>query len=591
MKNVLGKFYRFLLFYRKEYFFFLGVLLVTTIAENISPFFYKLFIEKAVTGEKQELAWLLLGYIALRVFTNLASALSYFLGDSVLIPAARDARITVFKRVQDLDFAFHVQKSTGSLISAFKRGDGAFFDLFHDLHFGILATAISSLVIFFFLGQLSPVFILLILLTILANLLLGQKLIKGNIKKRTEFNKEEDAVSDIITDNLLSYETVKLFAQEKQEEKRLRQGFGPWLKTLWAYANSFRLIDIAIGLTSNLGVFLILWLALEQVGSGKMTPGELIMVISFMGSFYYQFFVLVYRLRDLAKRYADIGAYFKILDEEIIIKDPAKPKRLREVKGEVEFENVDFLYPGSKKKSKALKKINLAVHAGETVALVGRSGAGKTTLVKLLLRFYDPDKGKILLDGVDIRQITKQQLRSTIGVVPQEPILFNNTIAYNVTYGNEGVATKEIVKAAQIANIHQFIRSLPDGYQTMVGERGVKLSGGQKQRLAIARMLLSRPKLIVFDEATSNLDSESEKLIQEALWKIAENRTVFIIAHRFATIRRANRIIVLENGRIAETGSHSQLIKIPEGIYRRLWQLQVEGKITLVDSDGKGATS
>jgi ABC-type multidrug transport system fused ATPase/permease subunit len=226
----------------------------------------------------------------------------------------------------------------------------------------------------------------------------------------------------------------------------------------------------------------------------------------------------------------------------------------------------------------------LEIKPGESVAFVGRSGAGKSTMVKLLLRFYDLKKGKIYLDGVDIRRFNKAYLRSLMAVVPQEPILFNNSIGFNIGYGKEGVNIEEIKEAAQMANLDSFIESLPDKYETQVGERGIKLSGGQKQRLAIARAMLVNPKILIFDEATSNLDSESEKMVQDALWKTAKDRTLLIIAHRFSTIRRADKIVVLEKGKIVEMGTHEVLIKKEEGIYRKLWRLQSRGKMK--DSGG-----
>jgi ABC-type multidrug transport system fused ATPase/permease subunit len=245
--------------------------------------------------------------------------------------------------------------------------------------------------------------------------------------------------------------------------------------------------------------------------------------------------------------------------------------KIKRIRGNISFEDVSFDYPEGKKG--VLKNFTLHIGPGHSVAFVGRSGVGKTTVIRLLLRFYDVTKGKILVDGIDIRNFTKSQLRSFIGVVPQEPILFNNTIGFNIAYGKCQAKKREIIKAARMANLYGFIKSLPQRFETRVGERGVKLSGGQKQRLAIARMILTNPKVIIFDEATSNLDSESESLIQDSLWKIAKNRTVLIVAHRFSTVRRADRIVVLEKGKIAEAGSHLELMR-KRGLYSYLWKLQ-----------------
>ena len=405
----------------------------------------------------------------------------------------------------------------------------------------------------------------------LTNILVGWLLIKSNIRKRAIFNEAEDRISGIITDNLINYETVKFFAQEKKEEGRLKRKFKDWESKLWAYTNSFRLIDITIGTLSNLGILAIFWVAIHRLVAGQMTIGDLVMIASFSTSLYHRFFRLLYHLRDIARNYVDIQRYFSILDNEILIKDPKRPVKIRDTKGEIRFKDVSFNYPDNREN--ILTNINLHIKPGESVAFVGRSGVGKTTLIRLLLRFYDTNKGNILIDGIDIRRLTKSQLRSLIGIVPQEPILFNNTIGFNIAYGNNQAKKADIIKATEMANLHKFVEGLPLKYETQVGERGIKLSSGQKQRLAIARMLLTNPKIIIFDEATSNLDSESERLIQNALWKIAKNRTVLIIAHRFSTVRRADRIVVMEKDQIVESGPHDELIK-KKGLYSYLWQLQ-----------------
>jgi ATP-binding cassette subfamily B protein len=307
----------------------------------------------------------------------------------------------------------------------------------------------------------------------------------------------------------------------------------------------------------------------------EITVGDFVMVASFINGYYYRFFEMLYRFRNMAKHSVDIQNYFSILDMEIGVKDPKTPVKIKKIKGDISFENVSFNYMDSNKK--VLNNFNLNIKAGESVAFVGRSGAGKTTIIKSLLRFYDVTEGKILIDGIDIVNFTKSNLRSFMGIVPQEPVLFNNTIGFNVAYGNDNATQKEIEEAVKMANLSDFIESLSLKYETQVGERGVKLSGGQKQRLAIARMILSNPRIIIFDEATSNLDSESEKLIQDSLWKIAKGRTVLIIAHRFSTVRKASRIVVLENGGIIESGSHKQLMEDQNGLYNYLWSLQTKG--------------
>jgi len=564
---------------------FILVLLISAILENLGPYFYKLLINNIREQNYQLLMKFLLAFVGLRVVSNLFNILSHQLGDWVAIPTAKDIQLTVFKKVQDLDFAYHVNKSTGSLISAFKRGDGAFWSLFFSLHHNIFKTLISLLITLFFFSTVSYQILWIMLGLFIVNVSISFFLIKFNLSKRRAFNKEDDELSGIITDNLLNYETVKFFAQEKKEENRIKDKFITWTDKVWHYVQSFRLMDFTVGTISSLGMFLIFYIVIDKLKQNLITIGDFIMVAGFMTGFYYRFFDLLYQFREIGKKFVDLEKYFGILDQKVIVKDPIKPQVIENFKAKIDFENVYFSYPD--KREKILQGINLHIKPGESIAFVGRSGAGKTTIIKLLLRFYDVNKGVIKVSNTDIKNLKKNYLRSFIGVVPQEPILFNNTIEFNIGYASIRPTKKEIIKAAKIANLHDFITSLPKNYKTIVGERGIKLSGGQKQRLAIARAILADPKIIIFDEATSNLDSESEGLVQDALWSSFKGKTVLIIAHRFSTIRKADRIIVLEKGRVAEVGSHKQLIAKKNSLYRHLWQLQAKGK---VDLDNNGLT-
>lgn len=577
MAKTFIKFYRFILRYKLSFAVFIVTLVASAILENLSPYLLKLLVDNASRGNYEVLFKLLLGLVGMRIISNLIDSLSNYLGDMVQIPAARDARMAVFKKIQDLDFAFHVNKNTGSLISAFRRGDGAFFNLFMNFHQDVLKTVVSLGVVLFFFSKIHSMILFVMLGLFLVNVIVMALLIKLNLKTRKDFNDSEDKISGIITDNLLNYETVKFFAQEKQEESRLKTEFKDWFKKIWNFSNSFRLMDVSIGTISNLGLFLILAMMVKMLVNQQISLGDFVMVSSFVSGFYYRFFGLFFQFRNIAKSFIDLEKYFSILDNEVAVADPESPKTIENIKGKIEFVNAEFSYPGTKKK--VLNNINLTINPGQSVAFVGKSGAGKTTMVKLILRFYDLKRGKILLDNIDIKNMKKSYLRSFMGVVPQEPVLFNNTIGFNIGYGNKDVSLNSIKAAAKLANLDDFIEQLPDKYETQVGERGIKLSGGQKQRLAIARAMLINPKILIFDEATSNLDSESEGLVQDALWKTASNRTVLIIAHRFSTIRRADKIIVMNKGKVAETGTHEELIKIKGGIYHDLWELQAKGKI------------
>jgi ABC-type multidrug transport system fused ATPase/permease subunit len=347
-----------------------------------------------------------------------------------------------------------------------------------------------------------------------------------------------------------------------------------WRVAVWKFIYTFRYLDLGMAIVSNVSIFFMLLVALKLTIAGEITAGDFVLIVTFVGTFYSRLFDMVWGLRDLMKSLVDIKKYFDLLDNEIKVKDPASPVKLDQVKGNIEFKDIHFSYIG--KKRNALEGINLKVKRGESIALVGRSGSGKTTLVKLLMRFYDVNQGKITLDGINIKDFNKSDLRNFIGVVPQEPILFNNTIQYNIGYGKDNATIQDVREAAKLANIKDFIESLPKKYQTNVGERGIKLSGGQKQRLAIARMILSNPDVIVFDEATSQLDSESEKLIQEAFWKASEGKTTFIIAHRLSTVMRADKIVVLEHGKIKEIGTHEELLEKKGSLYSHFWNLQIK---------------
>jgi len=569
--RVFSLFFQFLLAYRLRFIGFVLLLLAGSMLTAIQPYFYKIFVDNLASLDYQLLLKILLAYIGVRLLDNLASVATYYWGDKILIPAAKEARIKVFAQVQDLDFAYHTEKNTGSLISAFKRGDNAFFEVFHNL-MSLFRIAIIFVVMLVSFAGIDRWVSLPLVAVLLVNIFLIRYLILINMRRRKEFNEAEDEISAIITDNLINFETVKYFAKESWERWRLKKSFGVWADKLWRFANSFRLMDISLGALSNLGIGVILFMGLLRLVSGQITAGDFVLILGFVNSFFPRLFEMFFNLRNLTSRQVDLERYFQVLDKPVLVKDPANPVSLKKVRGEIAFVDVDFSYPGGKEG--AVADFSLTVRPGETVALVGVSGAGKSTIIKLLMRFYDVDRGEILIDGVNIKELTKNDLRALIGIVPQEPILFNDTIAYNVGYGLGQQNLTKIKAAAKMANLADFIDSLPKKYQALVGERGVKLSGGQKQRLAIARMILANSQIIVFDEATSQLDSESEKLIQESFWQAKEGKTAIIIAHRLSTVRRADRIVVLKDGRIVEAGSHQNLLRRKKGIYRHLWQIQ-----------------
>lgn len=572
--KLLRVFYGFLLKRKWAFVAFISELILASVVASILPYFFKIFVDALTAQKFAELYTALLIYIAVRFLSVFLDTFSYFLGDVVWIEGSSAARLAVFKKIQDLDFAYHTSKSTGSLISAIKRGDIAFFNFFDSIHHTILDVIVGFAVMTYFFTQLDLRITVYVFISFLLALLVSKLVIGRNMAARKLFNEKEDEISSIIVDNMMNYDTVKLFAKEGWEYERLKNTFKDWKRGLWRYSNSFRVLDISVGSLINLSIFLILFISMNSASHMSLSVGNFVLIAAFISAFYPRLFMLVFGFRDLAKHYSDMEKYFEILDYKIYVKDPDNPKSVSKIKGEVEFKNVSFSYDS--KKRNAVSGINLRIRNGQSIALVGRSGVGKTTLIKLLLRFYDVDRGEITIDGANIKEFTKKDLRSFMGVVPQEPILFNNTIAFNIGYADENATSEEIIAASKMANIHKFISSLPDGYQTEVGERGIKLSGGQKQRLAIARMILSDPKIIIFDEATSQLDSENESLIKDAFWKVAKNKTTIIIAHRLSTAMKADKIVVMEKGKIVEAGSHKMLIESDESLYKYFWNLQVD---------------
>lgn len=547
--------------------------ILAAIGSNSTAIVLKLLLDKVNAGDMD----LIVQFIVIALAIQLASLtfwqIAYLLGDTYSFRAGRDLRLDVFAHLHKLDFSYHSEKRSGSLISKIRRGDGAFFSVFHALNIGILRLFVEFMFIVTTLAFIDASLVAIVFVIVAIGVFISKFLLQLNIKKRIEFNAAEDNISHVIVDNMVNYDTVKYFAKEEWERSRMADRYVDWMRVLWQYANSFRAIDISTGLLSIIGGTSLTLFSIYQVTRGEMSLGSLVLVIIFSTTFFPKLEDLVYKLRDITKNYSDLKDYVELLDEEITVKEKKDATTLNVSGGKIEIANVSF---GYKDRAHVLHDVNLTINPGESIAFVGTSGAGKTTLTKLLLRFYDITAGSISIDGQNIQNVTKASLRSNIGVVPQDPALFNDTLGFNLKYGKPEATDAEALEAARKANLLEFIESLPEGMATLVGERGIKLSGGQRQRLAIARMFLEDPPIIIFDEATSQLDSESEKLIQEAFWKVAQGRTTIIIAHRLSTVMRADRIIVLGSGQIRQTGTHEELIA-QSGIYQKLWSLQ-QGK-------------
>jgi ATP-binding cassette subfamily B protein len=388
-------------------------------------------------------------------------------------------------------------------------------------------------------------------------------------------NESDSEAATKAIDSLLNFETVKYFSNEDHEAHRFDESLQRYEKAAVRSKVTLSLLNVGQNAIIAIGLIVVMLMAAQGVVDGSMSVGDFVLVNGYLVQLYMPLNFLGFVYREIKQSLADMEAMFSLLSIEREIVDPPDATPLTVNGGEIRFEEVDFAYVPERQ---ILKKVSFTVPPGKTVAIVGPSGAGKSTLSRLLFRFYDVSSGRILIDGQDIRHVSQSSVRAAIGIVPQDTVLFNDTIRYNIAYGHPGSADEKIEDAAKLAHIHGFIQSLPDGYNTKVGERGLKLSGGEKQRVAIARTILKNPAILLFDEATSALDSHTEKDIQDNLREVSRDRTTLIIAHRLSTVIDADEILVLKDGEIIERGRHGQLLNT-NGIYAGMWQKQQETAI------------
>lgn len=514
----------------------------------------------------------LIAYGALRLSTTVFTELREFLFARVTQRAVRTIALKVFRHLHALSLRFHLNRQTGGMTRDIERGTRGVNSLISYSLFNVLPTLVEITLVLGYLAFNYDIWFTVITAGALATYITFTVVVtEWRTHFRRTMNELDSKANTKAIDSLLNYETVKYFGNEDYEAKRYDQGLQHYENAAVRSQTSLSVLNTGQSLIIATAVTLILWRATEGVIAGTMSLGDLVLVNSFMIQLYIPLNFLGVIYREIKQALADMERLFGLLDQNREVADAPAAQPLVTKGAHVAFSHVEFSYES---KRQILFDVDFAIPAGTTTAVVGHSGSGKSTLSRLLFRFYDVNKGSISIDGQDIRNVTQQSLRSSIGIVPQDTVLFNDTIEYNIAYGRPGASHADIVAAARAASIHEFIESLPDGYATMVGERGLKLSGGEKQRVAIARTLLKNPAILIFDEATSALDSKSEQAIQGQLKEIAKNRTTLVIAHRLSTIADAQQIIVLDHGRIVERGTHGSLLAA-RGLYAQMWERQL----------------
>ena len=556
----------------------LACLLVAKLTNVCVPLLYK----HAVDALTPHAGVMIVAPVAMIVAYGLVRVMAQSFGElrdalfaKVAQRAIRTVGLSTFRHLHALSLRFHLDRQTGGMSRAVERGTKGIEFLLSFMLFNVLPTLLEIVLVCGILWHLYNVwFALVTFVTIVGYILFTVLVTEWRTKFRREMNERDSEANTKAIDSLLNYETVKYFNNEEHEARRFDKALQAYERAAVRSQTSLSALNIGQGGVIAVGLIAVMVMAGERVVAGTMTIGDFVLVNSYLIQLYLPLNFLGFVYRQIRQSLTDMETMFALLRVDREIADGPGAKPLTVGGGEIVFDHVAFAYDPRRP---ILHGVSFTVPAGKTVAVVGASGAGKSTLSRILYRFYDVAGGAVRIDGQDIRDVTQASLRAAIGIVPQDTVLFNDTVYYNILYGRPDASPAEVEEAARLARIHDFVMSLPDGYQTKVGERGLKLSGGEKQRVAIARVILKRPRILIFDEATSALDSKTEKEIQVSLDQVSVERTTLVIAHRLSTVVHADEILVIEDGRIVERGRHVELLVL-RGRYAAMWARQQEAE-------------